>query len=165
MNNKPAVAVTKTKQITLTTLLPIIRTLKQQGKKIVFTNGCFDLIHWGHVAYLNKAKSFGDVLIVGLNSDASVRRLKGPLRPLFPEKERAEVLSAFSAVDYVVLFSEETPLRCILTVKPDVLVKGGDYTVETIVGHEDVLARGGKVIPVPFIKGRSTTKIIKTISL
>jgi len=156
--------VINTKLISLTALLPIIRRLKQQGKKIVFTNGCFDLIHWGHVAYLNTAKSFGDVLIVGLNTDGSVRRLKGPLRPLFPEKERAEVLSAFSAVDYVVLFSDATPLRLILAVKPDVLVKGGDYTVETIMGHEDVLARGGKVIPVPFIKGRSTTRIIESVS-
>jgi len=137
--------------------------LKRRSKKVVFTNGCFDIIHAGHVRYLKKARSLGDLLVVGLNSDESVRSIKGPDRPIVPEKERAEVLSALSHVDYVVLFKEPTPLKLISAIKPDILVKGSDWAAGDIVGSEVVRQAGGSIRRVPLVKGRSTTNIIKKI--
>jgi rfaE bifunctional protein nucleotidyltransferase chain/domain len=141
----------------------ICNSLREQNKKIVFTNGCFDILHRGHIEYLTKAKEFGDVLIVGLNSDTSVQRLKGKDRPINPESDRARILDALKPVDYVVIFEEDTPLHLIQMVKPDVLVKGGDYKVEEIVGSEYVISYGGKVEIIPFVEGKSTTKIIQKI--
>ncbi len=137
--------------------------LHRSGKKVVFTNGCFDIIHPGHIALLKKAKELGDVLIVGINSDSSIKKIKGKGRPIFTEKDRAEVLLAIRYVDYVTIFSEETPLETIKAAKPDVLVKGGDWTVETTVGREFVESRGGKVVIVPYIHGYSTTSIIEKV--
>jgi len=137
----------------------IVAKLKKNGKKIVFTNGCFDLIHAGHIKVFERAKALGDVLIVGLNSDSSVKRLKGPNRPLVNEKSRAYVLSALEPVDYVTLFSEDTPAQLIAQLEPDILVKGGDYKINEIVGRDDVK----KVVRVPLLKGRSTTELIKKI--
>jgi len=134
-----------------------------RGKKIVFTNGCFDLLHVGHVKYLQKARALGDLLVVGLNSDASVRRLKGEKRPLIEEAERAHILAALDCIDYVVLFDDDTPLRLIEAVAPDILVKGGDYRVEEVVGRELVEAKGGRVELVQFVDGRSTSRIIEKI--
>jgi D-beta-D-heptose 7-phosphate kinase/D-beta-D-heptose 1-phosphate adenosyltransferase len=141
----------------------ICNSLREQNKRIVFTNGCFDILHRGHIEYLTKAKEFGDVLIVGLNSDTSVQRLKGKDRPINPESDRARILDALKPVDYVVIFEEDTPLRLIQMVKPDVLVKGGDYKVQEIVGSEYVMSYGGKVEIIPFVEGKSTTKIIQKI--
>jgi rfaE bifunctional protein nucleotidyltransferase chain/domain len=141
-----------------------VRTLKAQGQKVVFTNGCFDLLHPGHVAYLEAARSLGDALVVGVNTDASARRLeKGPGRPVNPEGDRARVLAALACVDQVVLFEEDTPLALITALQPDILVKGGDYALEEIVGREEVEARGGRVLPLPFVPGYSTTELIKRI--
>ena len=136
----------------------IIEPLKKEGKKIVFTNGCFDLIHVGHVRYLSEARRLGDLLVVGLNSDSSVSAIK-PGRPVTPEEERAEVLAAFSMVDFVVLFSEETPYELIKDVRPDVLVKGADWKAEDIVGNDIV----SDVRTISFVEGISTTGIIKKI--
>ena len=133
------------------------------AKRVVFTNGCFDILHYGHVAYLEKAKALGDILVIGLNSDTSVRRLKGKARPINNETDRARVMAALACVDYVVLFSQDTPLELIKTLRPDVLVKGGDWDVSCIVGAEEVLADGGKVCVIPYIKSRSTTGIIDKI--
>jgi len=133
------------------------------GKRIVFTNGCFDLLHAGHVRYLEQAKSLGDVLVVGVNGDASVKRLKGPKRPILPLEERMELLSALAFVDYVTPFDELTPLELITLLKPHVLVKGGDWTREAIVGKEVVERLGGKVVVIPFSEGKSTSNLIETI--
>lgn len=133
---------------------------RQRGERIVFTNGCFDLLHGGHVHYLQQARALGDCLVVALNDDASVRRLKGEGRPLRPQDERARLLAALACVDYVVLFSEATPLALIKSLRPDVLVKGGDYTLETVVGREEVEASGGSVHLVPYVDGVSTTELI-----
>ena len=133
------------------------------GKRIVFTNGCFDLLHAGHVRYLEQAKSLGDVLVVGVNSDASVQRLKGPHRPILPLEERMELLSALACVDYVTPFDELTPLELITLLKPHVLVKGGDWTREAIAGKEVVERSGGKVVVIPFSEGKSTSNLIETI--
>jgi rfaE bifunctional protein nucleotidyltransferase chain/domain len=138
--------------------------LRQMGKKVVFTNGCFDIIHRGHVDYLTKSRALGDVLIVGLNSDASVKRLKGPSRPVVQEEDRAFVLAGLCAVDYVCLFEEDTPYELIRAVVPDVLVKGGDWAIENVVGRDIVEAAGGKVQTISFVDGRSTTNIIKRIA-
>ncbi len=135
-----------------------------KGKKIVFTNGCFDILHRGHVAYLNEAKSLGDVLVIGLNSDSSVKRLKGPERPVNSELDRKFVLENLKAVDHVAIFGEDTPLNLIKEVSPDVLVKGGDWRPEQIVGSEYVLSKGGKVLSLNFIDGFSTTNIINKIN-
>jgi len=135
--------------------------LQGQGKQAVFTNGCFDLLHLGHVRYLEEARSLGDGLIVGVNTDASVVRLaKGPGRPLNREADRARVLAALGCVDRVVLFGEDTPLALITLLTPDILVKGGDYRLDEIVGREVVLARGGRVVALPFVPGYSTTGLI-----
>lgn len=135
--------------------------LQAQGGKVVFTNGCFDLIHAGHVQYLQQAKALGDVLIVGLNSDSSVRELKGKSRPLVSEEERAMVLAALESVDAVVLFHQQTPLELIQKIQPKVLVKGGDWDLEKIVGADVVLAAGGMVKSLSFREGISTTDIIR----
>jgi D-beta-D-heptose 7-phosphate kinase/D-beta-D-heptose 1-phosphate adenosyltransferase len=144
-------------------LLRIINDLKAEGKRIVFTNGCFDLLHIGHVRYLEEAKALGDVLVVGVNSDASVRKLKGPKRPILPEAERAEVLSGLGCVDYITLFDEMDPLKLITSLRPNVLVKGGDWTKEQTVGKEVVERSGGEVVIIPFVKGASTSNLIETI--
>ncbi len=134
---------------------------KLRSKKIVFTNGCFDLLHVGHIRYLQEARAQGDLLVIGVNADESVKRLKGPTRPIQNENDRAEILSALSAVDYVVIFPEETPAKLIETVRPNVLVKGGDWKPEQIVGGPFVLSYGGQVKSLQFVEGRSTTKLIE----
>ncbi|HYD47677.1 MAG TPA: D-glycero-beta-D-manno-heptose 1-phosphate adenylyltransferase [Terriglobales bacterium] len=136
---------------------------RRRGERIVFTNGCFDLLHPGHVRYLAAAKRLGDVLVVGVNSDASVRRLKGPSRPLQPARDRCELLAALAAVDYVTVFSEDTPYELIRAVQPDVLVKGGDWKPEAIVGADLVRARRGQVRSLRFAAGRSTTALVERI--
>jgi len=141
----------------------IIKDLKAKGKRIVFTNGCFDLLHLGHVRYLEKAKSLGDILVVGVNSDLSVRSLKGPGRPILPEEERAEILSGLACVDYVTIFNELTPLELISSLEPHILVKGGDWTKETTVGKEVIERSGGEVVILPLVEGSSTSNIIGTI--
>ncbi len=137
--------------------------LKLHRQKIVFTNGCFDVLHYGHVRYLLEAKKLGDILVVGLNSDESVRRLKGPTRPVNGEKERAFVLAALACIDYVVIFGEDTPKELIETVIPDVLVKGGDYDLSNIVGADFVTQNGGTVTTIPFVEGFSSTHIIEQL--
>jgi rfaE bifunctional protein nucleotidyltransferase chain/domain len=138
------------------------RRLQSLGKRIVFTNGCFDIIHPGHIDLLSRARQLGDVLVVAINSDSSVRRLKGPTRPVFPEHERAEILRALDVVDYVCTFEEDTPLETILVIHPDVLVKGADWTAN-IVGQREVEAWGGKVEALPLIAGQSTTSVIDRV--
>lgn len=128
---------------------------------LVFTNGCFDLLHRGHAAYLVAARALGDVLVVAVNSDDSVRRLKGPTRPINGEKDRAYVVAALESVDHVVIFAEDTPLELIRTLRPDILVKGGDYRPEEVVGADEVAASGGRVAIVPLVEGRSTTAILQ----
>jgi D-beta-D-heptose 7-phosphate kinase/D-beta-D-heptose 1-phosphate adenosyltransferase len=136
---------------------------EHSGQKIVFTNGCFDILHIGHIRYLQEAAKLGDILVLGLNSDASVKRLKGSDRPVNDELDRAELLCALSCVDYVVIFEEDTPLELIKKIKPDVLVKGGDYKNEYVVGTKEVEANGGKLVLIPFVEGKSTTNIIEKI--
>ena len=148
---------------TIQELRPLLDILRAAGRMIVFTNGCFDLIHTGHTRYLAKAKSFGDLLIVAVNSDASVRGIKGNKRPINTEAERMETLAALESVDYVVLFNEPDPHRIITELLPDVLVKGGDWPIEQIIGRDIVEARGGKVVSVGYIEGASTTGIIEKI--
>jgi D-beta-D-heptose 7-phosphate kinase/D-beta-D-heptose 1-phosphate adenosyltransferase len=141
-----------------------VRELQAQGNKVVFTNGCFDLLHAGHVTYLEQARSLGDALIVAVNTDDSVRRLnKGSGRPVNKEGDRARVLAALASVDRVVLFPEDTPQEIITELQPDVLVKGGDYALEAIVGREVVLARGGRVEVIPFVPGYSATDLMTRI--
>ena len=142
-------------------LSEVIETYRKQGKKIVFTNGCFDLLHIGHVRYLEQAATLGDVLIVGINSDASVQKLKGPTRPIQNENDRAEILASLKAVDHTVRFTEDTPYNLISKILPNVLVKGGDWTPDQIVGSDIVLAHNGEVKSLLFIDGKSTTKIIE----
>ena len=136
---------------------------KRKDKKIVFTNGCFDLIHAGHVDYLQKAKALGDLLVVGMNSDSSVRRIKGEKRPILSQELRATVLDSLKPVDYVVIFEEDTPIKLIEAIRPDILVKGGDWSLEKIVGREFVESYGGKVVTIPFEHDISTTKIVERI--
>ena len=140
-----------------------IEAWRAAGAKIVFTNGVFDLLHRGHVEYLEESKALGDRLVVGVNSDASVRRIKGPERPLVPAEERAELLQALACVDLALVFDEDTPERLIREVEPDVLVKGGDWTPDRIVGREFVEARGGRVLNVPIREGHSTTTLVERI--
>lgn len=142
---------------------PYLEEARREGKRIVFTNGCFDILHAGHVRYLKEAKALGDILIVGLNSDISVQLIKGSQRPICHEDERAEVLAAIGCVDYVILFDDPTPLPIIEKIEPDILVKGEDWKEEAIVGREFVEGRGGKVIRIPLKEGVSTTAIIKKI--
>ncbi|HMI52254.1 MAG TPA: D-glycero-beta-D-manno-heptose 1-phosphate adenylyltransferase [Candidatus Saccharimonadales bacterium] len=136
---------------------------KRNGRRVVFTNGCFDLLHPGHVRSLEQARSLGDVLILGLNSDKSVRQLKGQGRPIIPERERAEILAAFACVDAVIIFDDPTPREVIAQLLPDVLVKGGDWAGDQIVGRAEVEAAGGQVISVPVVSGYSTTEILRKI--
>lgn len=141
----------------------LLQSHRRRGKKIVFTNGCFDLLHLGHVRLLEKAKSLGDLLVVGLNTDRSVRRLKGKPRPILPQRDRAGILAALEAVDYVTFFSEETPARLIARLQPDILVKGGDYSPVKIVGANTVKKNGGRVVVVPLVEGRGTSRIVEKI--
>jgi rfaE bifunctional protein nucleotidyltransferase chain/domain len=138
-------------------------SLRAHGKRVVFTNGVFDILHPGHLRYFQHARSLGDALIVGLNADASVRRNKGPERPINPQEERAEILEALECVDAVVLFEEDTPDRIIKAIQPDILVKGADWGEHAIVGRDTVEARGGRVVRVPIEQGFSTTEIIRRI--
>lgn len=148
-----------------------LRKLKYQiasgarKRRVVFTNGVFDIIHAGHVEYLSKARALGDILVVGVNRDKSVRRLKGPGRPLQPERDRARIVAAFKAVDYVVLFSEDTPEKLIKQIKPDILVKGADYRVSEIVGADFVKSYGGSVRRIKLSPGRSTSRLLKKLNL
>jgi rfaE bifunctional protein nucleotidyltransferase chain/domain len=144
-------------------LIRIRAELKRRKKSVVFTNGCFDILHRGHIEYLKKAKSLGDVLIVGLNSDSSVKEIKGSKRPIVPQEDRAAIIASLEMVDYVLIFKETTPFQVILNLVPDVLVKGGDYTVDKIVGNKIVETAGGRVITVKQIPGRSTKNIIREI--
>ena len=131
------------------------------GKTIVFTNGCFDILHRGHVEYLAQASDYGDILVLGLNSDASVRKLKGPRRPINDEQSRATIMASLKYVDFIYIFDEETPYSLINRVQPDVLIKGGDYKIEDIVGYDIVTAKGGRVLTIPFVDGFSTTGLIE----
>lgn len=140
-----------------------IKKLQNSNKTIVFTNGCFDIIHRGHIEYLRQAKALGDLLIVGLNSDDSVKRLKGLLRPYQSESDRAEILDELHSVDMVVIFDEDTPLQLICELKPDILVKGGDYTIDSVVGVKEVRSWGGNVKIIPFLNGYGTSKLIEKI--
>ena len=145
-------------------LSKILDSLRKKGKKIVFTNGCFDILHVGHIRYLKKAKELGDILVVGLNSDRSVRALKGSGRPLNKELDRAEVLASLCFVDYITIFDEDTPAGLIRVLKPGILAKGGDWKIKDIVGATFVKSRGGRVVTIPFVKGYSTTAIINRIA-
>ena len=145
-------------------LKKILCALRAKGKRIAFTNGCFDILHYGHVKYLEDAKRKGDILIVGINSDASVRRIKGKGRPVVGENDRARTLAGLESVDYVVMFGQDTPIGLIKSIKPDVLVKGADWCRNSIVGADFVCGRGGKVATVKLAKGRSTTALIKKIA-
>jgi D-beta-D-heptose 7-phosphate kinase/D-beta-D-heptose 1-phosphate adenosyltransferase len=143
-----------------------VRELQGRGLKVVFTNGCFDLLHPGHVAYLEEARSLGDALLVAVNTDASAKRLKkGDGRPVNPEADRARLLAALAAVDRLVLFPEDTPLEIITALQPDLLVKGGDYRLEEVVGRDVILARGGRVRILPFRPGYSTTRLLERLRL
>ena len=144
-------------------LIAIRTELKKQNKKVVFTNGCFDILHAGHVDYLSKAKEKGDVLVVAINSDASTKSIKGDKRPIVPQDERAIIISSLKPVDYVILFDEDTPYEVIKKLVPDVLVKGADWTIDKIVGKDIVESNGGKVIAIDFVNNTSTTNIIKTV--
>lgn len=144
-------------------LKAIRKKLKLENKKVVFTNGCFDLIHAGHIDYLTKAKKMGDVLIVGLNSDSSVKAIKGNKRPILKEAERTFILSSLKPIDYIVIFNEDTPERLIKELVPDILVKGADWKLDGIIGKDVVLDNGGKVKTIKFINNQSTSKIIETI--
>jgi len=138
--------------------------LRAGGKRLVFTNGVFDLLHVGHVRYLAQARALGDALVVAINSDRTVRELKGPARPIFNQAERAEILAALRVVDYVVVFDDVSPRSLIAELLPDVLVKGGDYNLDQIHGREEVEAAGGKVISLPFVEGASTSTLIQKMS-
>ncbi len=148
----------------LSQLVKIIPKLKKQGKKIVFTNGCFDLLHYGHAKYLEEARNKGDILIVGVNSDASIRRIKGEKRPILDEKNRLYLVAALGSVDYVVLFKEDTPLDLIRKIRPDILIKGADWKKKGIVGADIIKSYGGRVTTVELVKGLSTTNLIKIIA-
>ena len=154
----------KNKILTRNELDDILDQIREKRLTIVFTNGCFDILHKGHIRYLADASELADVFIVGLNTDSSVKRIKGPNRPLQDQESRAISLSALVFVDYVVLFGEDSPLELLKIIKPNILVKGGDYQIEAIVGFDLVSSYGGKVISLPLVKGYSTTSIIKRIS-
>lgn len=145
-------------------LIKITGRLRAAGKRIVFTNGCFDLLHYGHVQYLEDAKKKGDVLIVAINSDASVRKIKGKKRPLVNARDRLKTVAALESVDYVISFSEDTPLKLIRLLNPDILVKGADWDKKKIVGRDAVLGSGGKIYTLKFVPSRSTTNLIKKIA-
>jgi D-beta-D-heptose 7-phosphate kinase/D-beta-D-heptose 1-phosphate adenosyltransferase len=140
-----------------------LEELRKKGKKIAFTNGCFDILHVGHVRYLREAKKTADVLVLALNSDSSVRSIKGEKRPLMNEKERAEILAALECIDFVTIFQELTPLELINYLKPDILIKGGDWPEEKVVGREEIKKWGGRVAIIPEVEGKSTTNIVEKI--
>ena len=139
------------------------RLLRRSGKKIVFTNGCYDILHPGHIDLLYRARALGDVLVVAINNDVSVRHLKGAGRPIFNENERAEILAGLEMVDWVTMFEEDTPLQAILAIQPDVLVKGADWGLDSIVGRQEVEGWGGRVVALPVVEGKSTTGIIERV--
>ena len=145
------------------TLKNSLDILRREGKKIAFTNGCFDILHVGHVRYLREAKKTADVLILALNSDFSVRSIKGETRPLVPEEERAEILAALEFIDFITIFAELTPLDLINYLKPDIIIKGGDWPEDKVVGRDEVKKWGGRVVLIPEIKGKSTTNIVEKI--
>lgn len=155
---------TSSKILQLPDLLRRLATWQSQGKKIVFTNGCFGLLHVGHVVYLEKARALGDILVVGLNSDDSVKKLKGPQRPLMLQGDRARVLASLSSVDGVTIFEKETPIDLITAIKPDILVKGADYTEQEVVGADFVRSYKGDVVLISIVKDQSTTAIIRKIT-
>jgi D-beta-D-heptose 7-phosphate kinase/D-beta-D-heptose 1-phosphate adenosyltransferase len=148
---------------TLEEVVAIVRDLRRQGKRVVFTNGCFDLLHHGHVRYLDQAKRLGDVLVVAINSDASVRALKGPDRPVMSDVERSEVIAALAAVDYVVIFEELDPEKVIRALEPDLLVKGGDWSVDQVAGRQFVEGWGGRVCTLPYVEGASSSRLLRRI--
>lgn len=150
--------------LTKESLKTICKDLKSSGKKIVFTNGCFDILHLGHIKYLSDSKKNGDILIVGVNSDESVRKLKGESRPINSESDRALILSELKSVDFTVIFDEDTPYNLIELIKPDVITKGGDYNPSTIVGADIVASYGGSVVVINFVEGKSTTSIINMMT-
>ena len=154
---------TATKIQTLENAAKLTKEWQNSGQKVVFTNGCFDIVHLGHVDYLEKARMLGDKLVLGLNTDASVSRLKGPQRPVVNEESRARLMAALEFVDTVILFDEPTPLQVIEKIGPDILVKGDDYSVETIVGSDFVIAKGGEVKTIPLVSGYSTSSVIEKI--
>ncbi len=154
-----------TKILSQKKLSATVRRLKAQGKRVAFTNGTFDILHLGHVTYLQKARSTADVLIVGVNTDRSVKTYKDPSRPINPEQDRIKVLTALACVDYAILFNDPTPLQLIEKIRPDVLVKGADWAIKDIVGAQEVLSWGGKVRRIPLVKGRSSTRVIKIMKL
>lgn len=147
----------------LETVADTARMVRNSGKKLVFTNGCYDILHPGHLDLLYKARALGDALVVAINSDHSVQRLKGPSRPIFNQNERAEILAGLEMVDWVTIFEEDTPLQAILKIHPDILVKGADWIDDGIVGSEEVEGWGGRVIAVPLVEGKSTTGIIERV--
>lgn len=147
----------------ITSAKTLVETWQSEGKKVVFTNGVFDLLHIGHITYLSKAAELGDKLIIGLNADSSVKRIKGESRPINDQNSRAALLASFFFVDAVVIFEEDTPLNLISTLLPDVLIKGADYSIENIVGAKEVLANGGEVKTITFVDGYSSTSIINRI--
>lgn len=149
--------------ISLKRLVKEIQRLRRKGKTVAFTNGCFDLLHAGHLDYLERTKRLADVLIVGLNTDASVRRLKGPGRPVVSEKERARLVAALKPVDFVTLFAESTPIRVIRAIHPEVLAKGADWKGKEVVGQKEVESWGGRVVLLPYLKGHSTTDLIRRV--
>jgi len=150
--------------VTAEKLTEILKDLKQKNKTIVTTNGCFDILHVGHVRYLKQTKALGDVLIIALNTDRSVRALKGPKRPLNSENDRAEVLAALECVDYVVLFDEDTPAELLDKIKPDIHAKGGDYNIDTLPEAKIITKNGGRVVFIPLVEGKSTTSLIEKAS-
>jgi D-beta-D-heptose 7-phosphate kinase/D-beta-D-heptose 1-phosphate adenosyltransferase len=152
-----------TKLISKEDLKKKMTVLQKENKKFVFTNGCFDLLHPGHVLYLQDTKKLGDYLILAINTDNSVHKLKGETRPIYSEDERAEILSGLACVDFVCLFDEDTPYEIINYLKPDILAKGGDYSLDTIVGRDIVESNGGKVVVIPFVENKSTTNIVQKI--
>ncbi len=154
---------TKEKICSLADFLPVRKELAARGRRLVFTNGCFDLLHPGHIDYLEKARHLGDCLLVAVNSDEGVQGIKGASRPIFPENERAEILAALEFVDYVIIFGEPTPREIIRAIHPDVLVKGADWALEEIVGREEVETAGGQVATIELLPGYSTSAIIETI--
>ena len=164
MRTRGASPLLKSKIKNLRELKRIISSLKAKGKRIVFTNGCFDLLHYGHVKYLESAKRKGDILIAAINCDASVKRIKGNKRPIINEKDRAGIIAALESVDYVVLFKEDTPSKIIKLLKPDILIKGADWDKKGIVGRDFVLSYGGRISTINLVKGRSTTNLIKKIA-
>ena len=161
--NRPAVRRAEEKIKILQELIPLLEEIKKRGEKVVFTNGCFDLLHAGHATYLEEARLLGDCLVVGLNSDASVQKIKDPPRPILPEAQRALVLASLEAVDFVILFEDSTPLALIRALKPNILVKGADWEEAEIVGGKDMMGWGGEIRRIPVVSGISTTAIIERI--